>query len=70
MVVVEEDYDNRIKAYRFVAYTTVSFSVIALLSVCFTLPMLNTYVQNVQHSMDRELSQCQVRKCCLPVRCK
>lgn len=57
---VADDYENRIKAYRFVAYSTVSFSVIALVSVCFTLPMLHSYVQNVNHAMDRELNMCQV----------
>ncbi|KAH7725483.1 Nematode cuticle collagen [Aphelenchoides avenae] len=53
------DYENRCKAYRFVAYSTVSFSVISLLSVCFTLPMLQMYVSNVGQNMDRELSFCQ-----------
>jgi len=53
------DYEARIKAYRFVAYSTVSFSVISLLSVCFTLPMLKNYVSNVAVNMDRELSMCQ-----------
>uniref|UniRef100_A0A914GXX9 Nematode cuticle collagen N-terminal domain-containing protein n=1 Tax=Globodera rostochiensis TaxID=31243 RepID=A0A914GXX9_GLORO len=53
------DYEARIKAYRFVAYSTVSFSVISLLSVCFTLPMLQNYVSNVAQNMDRELSACQ-----------
>ena len=56
------DYEARIKAYRFVAYSTVSFSVISLLSVCFTLPMLKSYVSNVALNMDRELSMCQVRE--------
>lgn len=56
------DYENRIKAYRFVAYSTVSFAVIALLSVCFTLPMLRSYVQHVSLNMDRELTACQVQQ--------
>lgn len=56
------DYDGRIKAYRFVAYSTVSFSIISLLSVCFTLPMLKSYVSNVGTKMDAELSSCQVNQ--------
>lgn len=55
------DFDGRIKAYRFVAYSTVSFSIISLMSVCFTLPMLKSYVSNVGLKMDSELSSCQVR---------
>ena len=54
------EYEHRIKAYRFVAYSTVSFSVISLVSVCFTLPMLYNYVQNVGQNMNRELNMCQV----------
>uniref|UniRef100_A0A183BTA6 G_PROTEIN_RECEP_F1_2 domain-containing protein n=1 Tax=Globodera pallida TaxID=36090 RepID=A0A183BTA6_GLOPA len=56
------DYEARIKAYRFVAYSTVSFSIISLLSVCFTLPMLKNYVANVALNMDRELNSCQLVK--------
>jgi hypothetical protein len=52
------DYEGRIKAYRFVAYSTVAFSVISVVTVCFTLPMLHSYVQRVSESMDRELSLC------------
>jgi hypothetical protein len=54
------EYESRIKAYRFVAYSTVSFSLVALLSVCLTLPMLRSYVHQVSTSMDRELTSCQV----------
>ena len=54
------EYEARIKAYRFVAYSTVAFSVISVLTVCFTLPMLHSYVQRVSDGMDRELSMCRV----------
>ena len=52
--------EARLKAFRFVAYSTVSFSLISLLSVCITLPLLKNYVANVAMNMDRELVVCQV----------
>ncbi|VDM84699.1 unnamed protein product, partial [Strongylus vulgaris] len=37
------DLETRVKAYRFVAYSAVTFSVVAVLSVCVTLPMVYNY---------------------------
>ncbi|KAH7721099.1 Protein COL-3 [Aphelenchoides avenae] len=53
------DYEGRIKAYRMVAYSSVSFSFVALLSVAVGLSMLQSYVSQVGKSMDRELVFCQ-----------
>jgi len=36
--------DGREKAYKFVAYSAVTFSVVAIVSVCVTLPMVYNYV--------------------------
>ena len=55
------DLEQRIKAYRFVAYSAVTFSVVAVLSVCVTLPMVYNYVDHVKKSMHSEIDYCKVR---------
>lgn len=55
------DLENRIKAYRFVAYSAVCFSVVAVLSVCVTLPMVYNYVHHVRRSMQSEINYCKVK---------
>lgn len=57
------DYEGRIKAYRMVAYSSVSFSLVALLSVAVGLSMLQSYVSQVGKNMDREIVFCQVSQC-------
>ncbi|KAK0397938.1 hypothetical protein QR680_002348 [Steinernema hermaphroditum] len=52
------DLDSRIKAYKFVAYSAVTFSVVAVLSVCVTLPMVYNYVHHVKRTMHNEISFC------------
>ncbi|PIO67299.1 nematode cuticle collagen domain protein [Teladorsagia circumcincta] len=52
------DSDHRLKAYRFVAYSAVTFSVVAVLSVCVTLPMVYSYVSHVKRSMYDEIRHC------------
>ncbi len=54
--------DGRIKAYKFVAYAAVSFSVVAVLSVVVTLPMVYNYVSHVRRQMHHEISFCKVCK--------
>lgn len=54
------DFENRIKAYRFVAYSAVAFSIVSVVSVCITLPMVHEYVHQVGRQMDKELGYCQV----------
>lgn len=49
------DIESRIKAYRFVAYSAVTFSVVAVLSVCVTLPMVYNYVHHVRRQMHSEV---------------
>ncbi|KAK0399560.1 hypothetical protein QR680_003106 [Steinernema hermaphroditum] len=52
------DLESRIKAYRFVAYSAVTFSVVAVLSVCVTLPMVYNYVHHVRRQMRNEITFC------------
>ncbi|KAK5968037.1 BLIstered cuticle, partial [Trichostrongylus colubriformis] len=52
------DLEHRVKAYRFVAYTAVTFSVVAVFSVCVTLPMVYNYVHNVKYTMHNEVHFC------------
>ncbi|CAD6196242.1 unnamed protein product [Caenorhabditis auriculariae] len=52
------DLETRIKAYRFVAYSAVTFSVVAVLSVCVTLPMVYNYVHHVKRTMHNEITFC------------
>ncbi len=52
---------GRIKAYRFVAYSAVTFSVVAVLSVCITLPMVYNYVHQVRKQINNEISFCKAR---------
>uniref|UniRef100_A0A914S1R6 Nematode cuticle collagen N-terminal domain-containing protein n=1 Tax=Parascaris equorum TaxID=6256 RepID=A0A914S1R6_PAREQ len=54
------DLECRIKAYRFVAYSTVIFSAVAVLSVCITLPMVYNYVHQVQRSMHSQINFCRL----------
>lgn len=52
--------DGRVKAYKFVAYAAVSFSIVAVMSVVFTLPMVYNYVAHVRRQMHHEISFCKV----------
>lgn len=56
------DLQTRVKAYRFVAYSAVTFSVVAVLSVCVTLPMVYNYVHHVKRSMQNEIVFCRVSR--------
>uniref|UniRef100_A0A0R3RLJ1 Col_cuticle_N domain-containing protein n=1 Tax=Elaeophora elaphi TaxID=1147741 RepID=A0A0R3RLJ1_9BILA len=51
---------NRIKAYKFVAYSAVTFSIVAVLSICVTLPMIYNYIHHVRRQMHTEISFCKV----------
>ncbi|VDO58904.1 unnamed protein product [Onchocerca flexuosa] len=52
------DFDNRIKAYKFVSYAAVTFSTVAVLSVCVTLPMVYNYIYHVRRQMRSEINYC------------
>ncbi|KAI3408370.1 hypothetical protein GPALN_010294 [Globodera pallida] len=53
------DFQSRIKAYKFVCYTSLIFALISLLSLSLTLPMLKSYVTRMKLDMYKEISQCQ-----------
>ncbi|EPB73002.1 nematode cuticle collagen domain protein, partial [Ancylostoma ceylanicum] len=50
--------ETRLAAYRFVAYSAVTFSVIAVVSICLTLPMVYNYIHHVKRSMKTEIHYC------------
>ena len=52
--------DGRLKAYKFVTYSAVSFSLVTVLSVAFTLPMAYNYVSHIRRQMNQEISFCKV----------
>ena len=51
----------REKAYRFVAYTAVTFSFVSILVVFVTLPIINNYVNSVYARVNHEMEFCKVR---------
>ncbi|CAI5449358.1 unnamed protein product [Caenorhabditis angaria] len=53
-----EKEEIRVKAYRFVAYAAVTFSVVAVLTVCITLPMVFNYVSHVKKSIHQDIRYC------------
>ncbi|KIH66654.1 nematode cuticle collagen domain protein [Ancylostoma duodenale] len=55
---MEVEWQHRCKAYRFVAYSAVAFSVVAILGAATTLPMVYNYVHHVRRTMHNELSFC------------
>lgn len=50
----------REKAYKVVAYSSIGFSMIAVLSVSITLPMVYHYVERIQIQMDADVGFCRV----------
>ena len=55
---VEED--GREKAYKIVAYSAVSFSLLAILAVCITMPIVYSFVEHIQLQTKKELEHCKV----------
>lgn len=52
--------DTREKAYQFAVYSSVSFALVSILSVCVTLPMVYNYVQTMHENVRFEASYCKV----------
>lgn len=50
----------REKAYRFVAYSAVTFSFTAIVAVFVTLPMANNYINSVHSRVQHEMDFCKV----------
>jgi hypothetical protein len=50
--------EQREKAYKIVAYSAVTFSLVAILSVAVTMPMALNFVTHVQHQADKDIAYC------------
>lgn len=56
-----EEEDIREKAYRYVVYSSIGFSLIATLSAGLTLFMANSSVVNFENKMYKDVVFCKVR---------
>lgn len=54
------EIEAREKAYTFVTYTAVIFSLVAILAIFVTLPMVNNYVAIIGSRVSEEMEYCQV----------
>lgn len=52
--------ESREKAYKIVAYSAVSFSLIAIVAVCVTMPIVYSFVEHIQMQTKKELEFCKV----------
>ena len=50
----------RERAYKYVAYSAVTFSLVAILSVCITMPIVYNFVDHIQQQTKQELEFCKV----------
>ncbi|KAK0400288.1 hypothetical protein QR680_003441 [Steinernema hermaphroditum] len=50
--------DQRERAYKLVAYSAVTFSLIAILSVCITMPIVYNFVDHIQEQTKKDLQFC------------
>jgi len=55
---MEEAYGPREKAYQFISYAAVTFSLVGIVSVCITLPMVYNYVSTVNSNAMQEMNFC------------
>ncbi|ETN71866.1 nematode cuticle collagen domain protein [Necator americanus] len=54
------DQDRRERAYRFVAFSAVSFSLVAIVAVFITLPIVNNYINSVHARVQSEMEFCKL----------
>jgi hypothetical protein len=54
------DDDGRETAYKIVAYSAVSCSILAIMTVAFTMPIVYNFIDHIQQQTKRELSICKV----------
>lgn len=52
--------ESRETAYKIVAYSAVSFSILAILAVCITMPIVYSFVEHIQLQTKKELDYCKV----------
>lgn len=55
-------YCLKVKTFRLVAYAAVALSVLSVLAVCITLPLVYKYVSHVKHSLNGEINFCRVSR--------
>ncbi|KHJ81715.1 nematode cuticle collagen domain protein, partial [Oesophagostomum dentatum] len=54
------DQERRERAYRFVAFSAVSFSLVAIVAVFITLPIVNNYINSVHARVQSEMEFCKL----------
>ena len=52
--------ETRERAYSFVTFLAVTFSLIAIVAVFITLPLANNYINNVYNRVQTEMDFCRV----------
>ena len=52
--------DARERAYKAVAYSAVTFSLIAILSVCISMPIVYNFIDHIQQQTKQDLMFCKV----------
>lgn len=52
--------DCRERAYKIVVYSAISFSFIAIFSVCLTLPIVYNFIVHIQLQSKHDLNYCKV----------
>ncbi|VDM98092.1 unnamed protein product, partial [Onchocerca ochengi] len=50
--------EQRERAYKAVAYAAVTFSLISILSVCITMPIVYSFVDHIQQQTRKDLQFC------------
>lgn len=59
------DVEARTNAYKFVAFASIAFSVVAVLSICTTIPLVQNYIATVKSAVDDEVLFCKVGQYCV-----
>ncbi|VDN31774.1 unnamed protein product, partial [Cylicostephanus goldi] len=49
---------QRVAVYRYIAYVAVTFSVLTVLTVCVSLPMVYNYIYHMKRSVNMDVSFC------------
>ena len=52
--------EAKVRAYRMVGVTSLSFAALALLSLCVTLPLAHNYAQHLVEKTQAEMAECRV----------
>lgn len=55
---MKKECDLRERAYKFVVYSAVSFSLLAILAACITMPIVYNFVEHIELQTKQELDYC------------